>query len=32
MIEQNGSYEISTIEEMPNVIYLAHFVNETGIQ
>ena len=32
MIEQNGSYEISTIAEMTNGIILAHFEKETGIQ
>ena len=32
MIEQNGSYEVSTIAEMTNGIILAHFEKETGIQ
>ena len=32
MIEQNGSYETSTIAEMTNGIILAHFEKETGIQ
>lgn len=32
MIEQNGSYETSTIAEMTNGIILAHFEKETEIQ
>ena len=32
MIEQNGSYETSTIAEMTNGIILARFEKETGIQ